>query len=117
MKLTELQFTFSQNVAKLINYIFEQGYYCTLGEAFRTKEQAELYSKRGIGSKNSLHCDRLAIDLNLFSPDKEYLSFSGDYKQFGEYWKTLNKFNKWGGDFLKRVDGNHFSMSTDGIRA
>ena len=60
------QAMFAQNVARLIEYIFKTGYYCTLGECWRSPEQAEIYVKQGKGIKNSLHCQRLAIDLNLF---------------------------------------------------
>lgn len=109
MKLTEKQVLFAQNVAELIIFIFDNGYMCTLGEAFRTKEQAEIYAKSGIGIVNSQHCKRLAIDLNLFSQDGEYLTETKYYKKFGEYWKTLDFDNVWGGDF-KSSDGNHFEM-------
>lgn len=109
MKLWEQQAIFSKNVAKLILYISEQEYYCTIGECFRPIELAELYKKQGKGVLNSKHCDRLAIDLNLFSPAGEYLKDTESYSIFGKYWKSLNKYNKWGGDF-ERQDGNHFEM-------
>lgn len=115
MKLSEMQFIFTRNVAKLIEHIFEEGYYCTLGEAHRTQEQALSYAKKGLGTVNSLHCERLAIDLNLFSPTGEYLTSTEDYERFGSYWKKLNSSNRWGGDFKKK-DGNHFSYSPDGVR-
>lgn len=106
---------FARNVAKLIEYIFESGYTCTLGEAFRTVEQARLYAQKGKGSLNSLHCKRLAIDLNIFSPAGEYLTDTKDYETFGKYWESLNSHNVWGGNFisgaLKGSDGNHFQMS------
>ena len=117
MKLSEKQFIFTRNVAKLIEYIFESGYYCTLGEAYRSKEQAAIYEKLKKGTANSLHCDRLAIDLNLFSPEGEYLTATEEYQKFGTYWKNLNPANRWGGDFLQRKDGNHFSLTDDGVRA
>jgi len=106
-KLSESQFVFAKNVAKLINYIFECDYYCTLGEAWRTKEQAEIYHKAGRGIINSQHCKRLAIDLNLFSPEGDYLTKTYDYVRFGNFWERLNPKNRWGGKFN---DGNHFEM-------
>lgn len=105
--LRENQELFAKNVALLITFIFEQGYTCTLGEAFRTQEQADWYAEKGIGSKNSLHCKRLAIDLNLFK-DGVYLSSNDDYEFAGNYWYTLHPNNTWGG---AGGDGNHFSMS------
>ena len=109
MKLTEVQFLFSKNVAKLINHIFEEGYHCSLGETYRSKEQAEIYAKQGKGIINSQHCKRLAIDINLFSPEGEYLTKSEDYQKFGIYWEKLNSLNRWGGNFHNK-DGNHFEM-------
>lgn len=103
---------FTKNVAELIRYIFARGYFCTFGEVFRTKEQAELNAKKGIGIANSLHCKRLAVDLNLFDHDKSYLADVMDYKDFGNYWETLNKDNRWGGKF-KNADGNHFEMKDE----
>ncbi len=109
MKLHERQSIFALNVSKLIEYIYKQGYTCSLGEAFRTPEQAAIYAKEGKGIKNSLHCQRLALDINIFSPAGEYLSQTSDYKIFGDFWETLNPLNRWGGVF-SRADGNHFEM-------
>jgi hypothetical protein len=110
MKLYERQALFVRNVCKLIEYIFSQGYSCTFGETYRTPQQAEIYEKQGKGIKNSLHCKRLAIDLNLFSPQGDYLMGSESHRKFGEYWTSLHKDNQWGGSF-KRVDGNHYQMN------
>ena len=32
------------------------------------------------------------------------------YLPFGEYWKTLDPANRWGGDWQHLVDSNHFEM-------
>jgi len=112
MKLSERQQIFARNVAKLIDFIFSTGYTCTLGEAYRTAQQAALYAAQGKGIVDSLHCYRLAIDLQLFSLDGIYITDSESYKFLGDYWKTLHPDNGWGGDFSPpRVDGNHFQMS------
>lgn len=110
MAETAKQKTFALNASKLIQFIFSQGYTCTLGEAFRTPEQAAIYAFAGIGIKNSQHCKRLAIDLNIFSPGGLYLTNSDDYRVFGEYWESLDSANRWGGSF-HHADGNHFEMS------
>lgn len=112
MSLVNHQIIFAKNVVELINYIFSKNYAVTLGEAFRTLEQAKLYAQRGKGVANSLHCKRLAIDLNLFSIKDDtytYLTKSEDYEEFGKYWEMLHKKNRWGGRF-KIGDGNHFQM-------
>lgn len=110
MTLSEKQFIFTKNVALLINKIYEQGYTASLAEAYRTPEQAELNAKRGTGIKDSLHCKRLAIDINLFK-DGKYLTDTASHKPFGEYWATLHPLNRWGGTFKPLVDGNHYQMS------
>lgn len=109
MKIQQKQAIFAQNVAKLINYIFEQGYSCSLGETWRSAEQAEIYAKQGKGILNSLHCKKLAIDINLFDAAGQYLSDSKHYKDLAVYWDSLHPHNRSGINF-KRVDGNHFEM-------
>ena len=105
MNLSDKQRLFAQDVAKLITYIFEKGYSCTLGEVYRTAEQAAWYADKGSGIKDSLHCKRLAVDINLFSPKGEYLTRSEEHTPFGEYWESLSDKNRWGGRFN---DGNHY---------
>lgn len=109
MKLLDKQQHFAINVSKLIQYIHHCSFSCTLGETYRTKEQAEIYAKQGKGIKNSLHSSRLAIDINLFDPEDNYLTQTEDYKFFGDYWEKLEDGNRWGGNF-KKPDGNHFEM-------
>jgi len=109
MKLSQRQSIFAQNVALLLQYIKGKGFSVTFGEAFRTEEQAHIYAKSGKGITDSLHCKRLAVDLNLINADGIYMPDSADYKQFGIYWESLNDLNRWGGRF-KRMDGNHFEM-------
>ena len=110
------QFIFAGNTSKLIRYINENGRTCTLGEAWRTPEMAEIYAKRGVGIKKSRHCERMAIDLNLFK-DGVYLTDTEAYRPFGKYWQSLDPRNRWGGDWdgdgvadPGENDGNHFEM-------
>jgi len=106
MKLSDYQAIFAHNVALLIQRIEDMGYKCTLGEAWRTKEMAEIYAKKGIGIKDSLHLKRLAIDINLFK-DGVYLTDGEAHEQFGKFWETLHPFNRHGGRF---GDPNHYEM-------
>src|ERR1017187_6750708 len=99
MSLSHDQELFAHNVSTLIIFVFGQGYTCTLGESFRTKEQAELYAKSGKGIADSQHCKRLAIDLNIISPNGTFLTDSADYEPFGIFWEKLCKQNRWGGRF------------------
>lgn len=108
--LSQEQAIFAQNVAKLIEYIFAKGFVCSLGETYRTPAQAAIYAKEGKGILDSLHCKRLAIDINLFSVDGKYFPETPDYEPFGVYWESLHPSNRWGGRFKERPDGNHFEM-------
>ena len=112
MEMFQQQTKFAKDVASLIQHILNHGYYLTLGEAWRSPEQAELYAREGKGIVDSLHCKRLAIDLNLFTSDGVYLTKDEDYKQFGDYWESLDSHNRWGGYFTQRGgkidDSDHF---------
>lgn len=111
--LREKQSLFVKLVAQLIQKATEMGYELTFGEAYRTPEQAILNAKAGKGIKNSVHCDRLAIDLNLFK-DGRFLGSTEDHRKLGEWWEKLNPDCRWGGRF---EDGNHYSLTPDGKRA
>lgn len=104
------QCLFAYDVGKLLQYSQDSKLIITLGESYRTPEQAAIYAKEGKGVKNSLHCDRLAIDINLFDHDLNLITDSSCFKALGSYWKSLSSFNRWGGDF-KKVDGNHFERN------
>ncbi len=107
------QTLFADNVAQLILEIGRRGYHCTFGEAWRSPEQAAIYAKEGKGIKNSLHCQKLAIDLNLFTNDFHYITDYKEYQQFGIYFESLSDYNRWGGYFISKYKGkicdpNHF---------
>ena len=113
MTLGEKQRLFARCVGLLIGWAYKNGYELTFGDAFRSPEQAAANAASGKGISNSLHCKRLAVDLNLFI-DGKYMTDSASYKPLGEYWKTLDPLCRWGGDF-KRPDGNHFSITHEGV--
>lgn len=111
MTLAEKQRQFVQMVGKLIEWAYQQpGYGLTFGEAYRTTQQAAANAKTGIGIADSLHCVRLAIDLNLFI-DGTYQTQTEAYRPLGEFWESLG--GSWGGRF-KSGDGNHFSIAEGG---
>lgn len=115
MTLREKQSLFVRMLAMLIDFAYKQGYELTLGEAYRTPEQAALNAKSGKGIFNSLHTQRLAIDLNLFKGGK-YLSDSASHRPLGDFWKSLHPECCWGGDFQPHADGNHYSVTFEGRR-
>lgn len=118
MTLLATQQKFSFLIAKLILKAYELGYEITLGQAYRSEEQAKVYAAENKGIANSLHTQRLAIDLNLFRGGK-YLAESEDHRTLGMLWKGFGPIygvdTAWGGDFTK-PDGNHYSISWRGLK-
>jgi hypothetical protein len=114
--VTILQEEFAQSAARLIQQASKLGYGVTFGEAYRTSEQAALNAKSGAGISNSLHTDRLAIDLNIFKAG-QYITDGAQYADLGNWWTSLGPRYRWGQNFSGRKDGNHFSLSPDGERA
>lgn len=107
MKLSQIQQLFARDVVRLLQYMEEKGYGFTFAETYRTPEQAKLNAQQGKGIEHSLHCDRLAIDINLFDPHGTYIEGAKAHEQFGLYWESLSPFNRWGGKF-KDKNGNAF---------
>jgi len=98
MSLRKKQSEFVHMVSLLIAYAYQNGYELTFGDA---------YAQRG-HKDNSLHYDRLAIDLNLFE-NGTWLKETEDHKQLGEFWEMIG--GSWGGRF---GDGNHYSLEHKG---
>lgn len=112
MTLHEQQVTFARLVPSLLAKAFDMGFEVTLGETWRTPEQAEWNAEKGVGIKNSLHCERLAIDLVLFRAG-ELLRNSQDYEDLGAWWEKRHELARWGGRF---GDGGHFSLERGGVK-
>lgn len=112
LSLGAKQRIFTLMVAHLILKAYEMGYQISLGEAWRTPQQAQANAAAGRGISNSLHLDRLAIDLNLFTKRDGrwvWLTKTEDHKPLGEYWESIG--GTWGGRFN---DGNHYSLAHGG---
>jgi len=109
------QAIFAKNLALLIQFILGQGLYVTMGETFRSVEQAKIYANEHKGIIHSLHCKRLAVDLNIHDKDGNYLTDRKYYEEAGKYWESLDSNNRWGGHFpswcLKDYD--HFERQDD----
>lgn len=110
--LGQLQRDHVECFGKLIAFTYAQGFALTWGEAYRTKEQAQWDAAHHTGIVNSVHCDRLAVDVQLFK-DGAYLTDPKAYAFMGAYWKTLHPRARWGGDFTT-VDADHFSFTNGG---
>lgn len=111
MTLLQKQFVFASLVPRLINHALELGYTITLGEAYRSSEEAARLAKLGKGIIGSLHTLKLAIDINLFR-DGIYLTDNEAHRMLGTWWETQSAGKdficNWGGHW---GDGNHYSIS------
>jgi D-alanyl-D-alanine carboxypeptidase len=108
--LRQKQSRFVLMFAGLIEYAYSMGYEMTFGEAYRTPEQCAINAANGKGIANSLHKDRLAVDVNLFLGGK-WLDKTADHEPLGIWWESIG--GTWGGRFSK-PDGNHYSISHEG---
>lgn len=115
MTLRQKQSVFARLVGHLLRRAYAQGYEVTLGEAYRSPEEAARLARAGRGIAQSLHTLRLAIDVNLFK-DGRYLRSAEAHRPLGEWWEALSTADytcAWGGRF---GDGNHYSVVHDGRR-
>lgn len=110
LSLGRKQRLFCKLLPRLMDYAYANGYELSLGEAWRTPEQARLNAQQGRGIAASLHSERLAIDLNLFR-NGTWLQTTEDHRMLGEYWESLHPLCRWGGRFQ---DGNHYSITHGG---
>ncbi len=102
MTLREKQSHFACMVADLIQHAEKLGFDVTLGEAYRMPSAKH-------GHPRSLHCKRLAVDLNLFIEGK-YQRSTKAHEPLGIYWESIG--GSWGGRFN---DGNHYSLAHGGM--
>lgn len=113
MTLRQKRSAFTQLTARLILEAAALGYEVTLGEAYRSPEEAARLAKLKKGIKNSLHTAGLAVDLNLFK-DGVYLRSTEAHRPLGMWWEAQSTKGiecVWGGQF---GDGNHYSVGHEG---
>lgn len=105
MSLGEEQQLFTRDLVKLLSKAFELGYEVRMGEVLRPVEMQELYVKTGRSkTMNSQHLKKLAADLHFFKGNQGPL-----YPQeLGDYWESLSKVNRWGGNWKSFKDQPHF---------
>lgn len=108
-RLGTKQRIFTRMVADLILFAYERGYELTFGDAYRDPRAfGPVGTRKYYSSANSLHKERLAIDLNLFK-DGVFLTATEDHRELGEFWESIG--GTWGGRFN---DGNHYSIEHNG---
>jgi len=103
---------FLLDVCKLIRKAHDLGFIVTGGELYRTKDQQQLYFAIGRSkTMDSMHCKRLAIDLNFFTQDDDVLELTyekNDMQEAGDFWESLHQDNQWGGNWTTFLDTCHF---------
>lgn len=108
MTLGQNQEKFTEDLAKLLNYLIKNNYQIRIGEVERTQAQQQIYIKEGKSKTlNSMHLKRCAADLHIFK-DNERLQSKQELQEIGDYWESLDINNKWGGNFKMFIDTPHF---------
>lgn len=111
MKLSDHQFEFLKDFALLVLFATQKGYKVTAGELWRPDEMQRIYVEQGKSKTyEGKHTKRCAGDLNLFI-DGEYQTGTEAYQELGDFWESLNFWNRWGGNFTTIKDGNHFERN------
>lgn len=116
MSLSEKQHLFMRLLGEFLVWIYTQpGLAVAGGQLQRTQAEASANAASGKGIEHSLHIKCLAIDLMLFV-DGVYKTDTASYRALGDKWKSMHELCRWGGDFVSRPDGDHFSLEHEGIR-
>jgi hypothetical protein len=100
MTLGEKQELFCELIAKLITYMYSQGYKVRCGDFYAVKRSPLEHAI------NSQHYSKLAGDLNLFR-DGEWLTKTEAHTAFGAFWEAMHPLCRWGGRW---GDGNHYEI-------
>ncbi len=107
MSLSDRQWTFLQNISKLIQEAQRLNIKLTGGELYRTQYQQERYVATGKSkTMHSKHLSRLAMDFNFFVDGRLTYELE-DVKELGRYWESLSPTNQ-AGMFWKFRDTPHF---------
>lgn len=109
MSLVDQQASFLLDVGKLVIFATAQGFRVTGGELFRTPEQQKLHVEAGRSqTMDSQHLRRLAVDLNFIDSSGKLCYDKNALEPIGDFWESLNVYNRWGGHFRSFVDVPHF---------
>lgn len=109
MGLRQEQSAFAVDTLKLYQFILDNGFEWTYGEALRTQEQQLIYLRTGRSKAiTSQHQKKLAIDLNIFKQGQ--LCGASQIAPIGKYWESLNELNRWGGSWRGLVEAGKSSF-------
>lgn len=110
--LLTTQQRFALLVGRFLTELPALGYSVTLDEAYRPPETADLYARQGRGLRNSVHCNKLAVDLNLFR-NGTLCQTDADFKPAVDLWLSYAPDCRAGANF-SRKDYRHFSLQWQG---
>lgn len=103
MTLGQEQELFLQDLVKLLQWLWENGYAVRGGELQRPIEMQELYIKTGRSkTMDSMHIKKCAIDLAILRDGT--ICTREQLKPAGAYWESLDPKNRWGGNWRGLVD-------------
>ena len=115
------QWEFLQDVAVLIQYIRDVGFKAVGGELMRSREEQQRKYDTGVSKAKpgeSMHQHLRAIDIEFFDTNGKWMKVPSNKEAqeemkeelylVGYFWESLNKKNKWGGNFKSIFDPNHF---------
>lgn len=103
------QAVFLRDVRKLLDKADDLGFVVTIGEAYRTIEQQQIYVRTGRSKTlKSEHLNRRAIDFNIFIGGK--VCSRDQIAPLGAYWESLSPLNRWGGNWRGLVDSGKSSF-------
>lgn len=116
MSLFERQWTFLKNRILLYQKVRSEGWACSEREVYRPPEMAAIYRKRGASKTlHSDHEDALAVDIYFRTPagvvvvsEDQCRQYHDELSKFADYWKSLDQYNYWGGDWEDPYDPYHF---------
>ena len=104
MSLGAEQEKFTRDFVKLLSKAFDLGYEVRLGEVQRPVEMQELYVRTGRSkTMNSQHLKKLAADIHFIKDGQVCYP-----QELGDYWESLAKVNRWGGNWKSFKDKPHF---------
>ena len=115
MKLSNHQWKFLQDIARLIIFAEQDGYMLTGGQLQRFLAQQKIFVAEGKSEiLRSRHLVSLAIDFNIFVDEKYIFNKSGELivgleeiEPLARYWESLSPENV-AGFYWKKKDVPHF---------
>lgn len=110
--LPKLQKEFPLALAKLIEYVYQQGYMLSMGEAYVADTDGKDGDYDGPHRKDGGHYRRLAIDLMCFDRNGVWLKTGSEsiWPQLGRFWCALHPQARW-----TASDPNHFGFIYRGV--